>query len=297
MVLSTTPTSSMDMLLIRRGWENCAPQPADVEQDFSIDAVPNELILHCFSFLHPKELDNTRRVCRKWNDLSNVELEKTDLKGLEKLFPKLTILDLRVWEKYIDLAKHGLEVCDTLPPRRDEVIEVMTELFATAKIENDAGITLLAVPRGYSLESANKSAKTPLKGNPTCIRYVSEGVRNQLGNQKVKKTYYVAITNSVLTGSRNKSVEYQKALLHEIGCAMPPYLSMLVLNLLTRIISSATPSTCLYDEDTYSRGEETVEMYGRDFHTVVGGFVLDGLFADSLNYDNSTIGVAALRKF
>ena len=296
-------TSSTTNALPREQSVPCLLQTEHEQLDCPKFFLPNELIAHCLSFLHHRDLVKTRLVCWDWRDLSDEEIEKRDPK---ELFPKLTILDGNVWKMHINMENYGLEVDDTKPPSKRQIIVVMKELFAKLKIERNAGITLLAVPKGYSLAIAEESARAPLEGNSTGIRFITDEIKAQLGEEKVKKTYYVAITNSVLENSRNISIEQQEALVKEYMCEIPPYLSLVALNLLTCITSSAASPIYLYDNSTYSRGKEAVRFIDTTvkfkydyFNTIVGDFTTAGLyvFDKFQSYELNKIGVAALRKF
>ena len=204
------------------------------------------------------------------------------------------------------MPRFGLEVRDTLPPRNRDVIPVLVDLFKRLEIENGAGITLLTVPKGLSLESVDESARDPLKGNSTNIRYCLDDVREQLGCEKVGNTYYVLITEGLINGSREKSVEEQKALVEEKGCVVPTCLSLVTLNLLTYITTFEPDPPRLYtslDNDRYytiSRSVETIKNYdGLDCTVSVGNYDPEGLLVTHVHhcFDCNAVGVAAMWKF
>ncbi len=261
----------------------------------SIHWLSQELVLHIFGFLSPKDLGQTACVYREWEMLSsdNSLWKAFDLK---ELFPSLKVIDETVWETHVDLTALGLSVEDAPPVDKRTEIQILKKLFASLKIENNAGITVLTMPKGLTLNKLVTLAGSPKQGNSTSFRYILPHVLEKLGNNPVEKTYRVAITNSVLQGSRNL-VSAQQELVNKLGCEMPGVLPATTLAILTYISSQAADPTRLYGDNpwTYTRCCEQVGGY----NLVVGCFASAGLLVNYIGsafvYDPS--GVGSLWKF
>ncbi len=191
---------------------------------------------------------------------------------LKKQFPKLEIFDGSVWETHANLTTLGLHISDE-PPLNVSLIPFLKTLFASWKIEDDAGITILTLPAGLTLRKLAKVAVSPKCGNPTKLEDIWENALKALGDVPVERTYRVAITNNVLKGSRKLSVNNQSSL-QESGGTLPGVLPVAALSILTFIsskISFFKGPTRLYGNKplTYTYTNEKVD--GQTL--VVGGFL------------------------
>ncbi len=256
----------------------------------SIHWLSRELILHIFSFLSPKDLGRTACVYREWEILANDK----SLWNLKKLFPSLQVIDETVWETHVDLAALGLSIEDAPPIQKRDISILKTLIFLG--VEDNAGITVLTMPKGLTLNKLVKLARSPKQGNRTNFNYISPRVLEELGDVFVEKTYRVAITNSVLQRSRNLFVRAQEKLVNSLYCElqMPEVLPVATLAILTYVSSQALPPTCLYGAGTYSRCSDQVD----NCNIVVGGFALEGLNVtpSSNSFNFNSYGVGAMRK-
>jgi len=255
--------------------------------------VPKEIVGEIFKFLSPEDLARTARVCRKWNEVgSNESLWRAF--DLKTLFPLLRELDEKTWQKYADLDALGLSVADATPPDNRKIIPELKRLFASLKIEGNKGITLLTMPKGLSLNKLVQFARSPKEGNPTDFKRTWMEISETLGDITVGKTYRIAITNTVLEGSRNLSFAAQQELVNKSRCAVPKVLEVSTLAILTYISSPKSSPVRLYGDNpwTYTRCPEQIIGY----NLVVGGFAPAGLFV-GIGYANRNYGVGALRKF
>ena len=225
----------------------------------------------------------------------NAVLTSADLK---KMFPKLEVIDEAVWETHVDLTALGMSVKDASPIDAN-TISVLKALFASLQVEGDAGITLLTMPRGLTLNKLVKLAAFPKQGNEAKFRYIEEALK-AFGNAPVDKTYRVAITNSVLKGSRRLPVDKQHELVKGMGCEMPGVLPAATLAILTYMSSrGASPIRLFSDKPcTYTWCAEKIG--GRNLS--VGGFNQAGLLVsdgrgDTFLTDQGIYGVGGMRKF
>ena len=162
--------------------------------------LPQEMILHIFSFLSPDDLARASGVCRDWRVLAKDDLlwKRFDLK---KLFPSLPIIDRTVWKRCVDLDAFGLSFEDAEPFDNRELIPALKHHFhhfAEVKIEDNAGWTLFEQPKGLNFNKLVKLAASPKQGNITLFRYIYPAVSDEFGECTVNKTYRFIMTNNVL---------------------------------------------------------------------------------------------------
>lgn len=281
--------------------------------------LPDELILRIFTFLTPEEVASTSRVCRKWNRLGSDESLWTAF--LKKLFPSLKILNEETWKAHADLNALELSVDDVPPFDNRKIIPELKRLFASLKIEGDAGITLLTMPRGLTFNKIVTLARSPIQGDPVKFSYIWPRILEELGNKQIEKTHKIAITNSVLKESRDLSVRDQQELVNKSGCEMPGVLPAVTLAILTYISSQEKPPTSLYNNDRYKDDEprdnnpytmdrfnnnplfKTCMTYTRccesvDHYNLIGCLFPSGLLINHDEcFDSKYIGVGAMRKF
>lgn len=257
----------------------------------SIESLPQELLLNIFGFLSPKELGRISPVCREWKMLASDDLLWN---AFEKKLSSLKVIDAKVWETHVDLAKLGIKTEDDSPVNMRSEIAMLTEL-SSVEIEGDAGFTVLTMPEGLTFNKLMTLARNPKLGNATDFRYIWFRITDELGDTPVQKTYKVAISNSVLKGSRNLSVSEQQKLVNKYGCEMPGVLPAATLSILTYISSKELPPTRLYNHNprTYTRCCEQIDGW----QLVVGGIAPSGLNVGNDDDDCESVGVGGLRMF
>lgn len=211
---------------------------------------------------------------------------------LTALFPKLRIMDESVWEALLKKAGWDLKILKkyrrvelkAIDPR--SAIKTVHEMFRTLTLERDAGITLLAMPAQLTWNMLHAITLYPFAGAVGCL--ADPGIENVYGEASIRKAYTIAITNSMLDGSRNLSIQAQHELLREKGCEMPLFLELSTLHLLTRIF---------FREDKlryeYSRVAEKIDL----LPLVIGNFGRSPIVnIDSMRGDQCVdTGVAAVR--
>ena len=264
---------------------NNAVQPAN---QVTINALPLEVLGVIFGYLSPEQLAKACRVSKLWNAVASQE-HLWNVFDLKTLFPKLSILDSQVWNDHIDLNAFGLSFADAEPLNKRKVILELKRLFAVLKVEGDAGITLLTIPKGLSFNKLVKLAGCPIKGNKAAFKYIWDRITAELGDVVVQKTYRVAITNNILVGSRDKSSYVQQLLVKKFGCDKPKMIDAVALAILSFISStaqlplrllSANPLTCT----------RCLEMIG-NFPLAVGSFAPGGLHVYDSYFDHEYFGV------
>lgn len=261
----------------------------------NINTIPWELISMAFSFLSPENLGRACCVCRKWNELGSSK-NLWDAFDLKKIFPMLKILDEAEWRTYVDLSSLEIQMEDNLPVNKRIVISKLRKILSSKAIDVKSGLTLLTMPNGLTFNKLRKIACSPKQGNPTCFKEVWNLYANQLGNEPIKKTYRVIITNSIFKESDKMSYQRHQELIEKNGCKIPEAMPMASLTVLTYISSEEKPPTCLYKEAVLTRSSNDISQYpfvvGSYFSTETSP--APGLFVVDNYADHFGAGVSGL---
>ena len=253
--------------------------------------LPEEIILRVFGHLTETELAKSGEVCRRWRRIAS-DVTLWNALDLRKFSPLLQVFDESDWLTHVNLPSFGLDVADAPPLDKRTTIPVLKRCLSSLPIEGNAGVTLLTIPKGLTFNKLVRLAGLPEVGNITQFRFIWNRILAKLGDIPVDKTYRIVITNNVFTGSRNRSITDQKALVSRIGCEMPKVLEATVLLVVTLMSSGKR----LYNDNprTYTRCLEQVSGY----KTVVGDFSPDGVHVYISNCDIGSDGASGvLRKF
>jgi hypothetical protein len=274
--------------------------------------LPEEIIQHIFGYLNRRELGLNSLVSRRWHRLSS---DPNLLNAAFTItFPSLSILDASRWAKcFGELSRHGLSVADEPPINPRTSIPILEQFSSLPikklteeneegeRIEKDAGITLLTIPKGLTF---NKLVKMAQENDKVKFNPLRKSVRKfDIGDVEVDKTSRLLITNNVLEGSRDLSFEEQGKLEESFKCERPDALAALALVVTTFINSGKR----LYIDDVVFT-QTDVNFVDTDgtvlpwvqpgpYMAVVGNFGSDGLNVDSkyVGYSDRH-GVVALRK-
>ena len=229
-----------------------------------------------------------------YNDVGVTALRKFE-------FP--AVIDATLWERYFgDIG--------ATPPLPIDIMETLNSPcpFWEGKQVKDTHLLVL-IPshvrgRALTLDYLGELIQSPKGGgHGTKYEYYWGGVREAIGNQSPGKSYWVLMTRDVLSGSRDKSYQYQCALVADhanrtgLGYKVPGALEAAVVALLHHVRSGER----LYSDNpfTYTRCQEKVQSQEKvqNFQLVVGGFSSGGLSVKFDFYDVRSNGVAGLRKF
>ncbi|NGX42003.1 MAG: hypothetical protein K940chlam7_00277 [Chlamydiae bacterium] len=272
--------------------------------------VPNEIVKNIFEKLvleNPRALVQSSRVCWRFH---KVAIEVATQLDLRKFSPFLRIIDEAVWEEYADLPALGLSFEDAEPYDQLTTIQVLAKLFTSKKIDEKSGVTILTIPKGLNFRKLELFTDSPKKGNAIPF-YTDSSVLPV--DTPVEKTYRIAITNSVLTGSQDLSIEDQITLVKTIGWKIPGILPVATLAYMTYICSQGEIPTLLFSQDPLSVGiipkqpsyappqtrclEKSIEDDGEvvvtEFYWVCFGF--SGLLAMPHQVEHDS-GVAVMQK-
>ncbi|MCH9625498.1 MAG: hypothetical protein S4CHLAM123_06740 [Chlamydiales bacterium] len=201
--------------------------PFDENQGMSI-----HIILHILSFLGVDDLGNCCLLSHSWKQLASDDVLWKDL---QSFFPSLRVITPSDWTKYVDLNQWDLSFEDLVPLENKMMIPELKK-FASLHIEEDAGFTLLTLPKNLSFNKLVEIATSQQHGNTTPFEnYLDERARLQL-NLITDTSYTILISNKPLKGSRGKTIQEQQQIVRECKCAIPGVLDVAALLALTHII-------------------------------------------------------------
>ncbi len=256
-----------------------------------IQCLPVEIFLHVFGFLSIKDLCQASGVCQDCKMLAtddslwkaiNQRLPK--LSDLQQQYPSLKIMNKEFWEEYADCAGLGLQFeaaplraidqCKILARDAFKVIPKIIRLIESLEIEGDAGITVLTIPQGLTINKVVQIAHSPKKGNAVKIAYIWERLIVQLGDAPVWQTNRVLITNSILKNSVGLYTADLKKSFQKMGCTLPSVLNFMALAVLMHMSSEENPPTRLFSDNppTFTSCSEEIDGY----ELFGGGFGTDG---------------------
>lgn len=180
--------------------------------DTPVDLLPDEVLLQILGLLPLKSLGQASLVCKRWASLCEDDTFKTfwsDIQRLKEIYPTLAIYDRIDWKKNFGLRRCKITCDDAKPLNKERMVRIITELkplFALS-IEGDAGISLIKLPNNtnFAMLLTLIAEKNP-EGKPTTFNGLGESFKNAV-EKVVKKTHFVAVTNSVVKGTPALSAE------------------------------------------------------------------------------------------
>ncbi len=269
---------------------------------------------HLLPWLSPKDL------C-KATELMNSASRDHVSKGLAKrsysleAIPGVTVIDSTVWKRCFDptvLAdKEGICFEEDSSEPTLEMIEEL-ERLQTVPVEGNKGWTVLTIPKGLTLNKLIKLVAAPQPEIPPLVVGVTPRFSKEVNrNLPIARTYRVAISNSILEGSRNESYEVQKNVVREASCEMPVVLEVValcVLKYLNSVVSRSAPVEIYRkgDQPTYTRCQDRLSSVDTGLFPVVrrgisGGRVFFVLLqvgeCETASLPERASGVGGVRKF
>jgi len=268
-----------------------------------------------FSYLSAHDLARSCRISKQWHTLASQPI-LWDKLNLKKISPLLQVFDEADWAKHVDLSSLGLSVADAPKLDKYQQIPAIMRLLSSLSIEKNSGVTLLTMPKGFTLRKLVELTGPPNSSSeprmpPNVIVFIplrdgtifGGGIWRYLAKENrdipVDKTYRIVITNNILSGSRNLSFLNHEKMVHNLGCEIPKALEVVTLIALTYIRSqqslyASIPSTYTYCSEKF-RGQ-----YGESQVKVAGG----GVYNKNIDIDLSTanltgcsqIGISAILK-
>ena len=256
--------------------------------------MPSDLTLQAFGFLSPEDLARASLVCKDWRAFASTN-RLWQVFDLSKVCPSLKIIDEAVWERHVDLAALGLDASGAPAIDKRALLPFIKKL--SSQVESDAGVTLLTMPKGLTLNKLIRLVAAPKLGPATQFQWIWPRIVEVLGNVAVDKTYTLAMTNSVLKDRSNKTIDAQRVLVQKNGGELPGFLPAATLAFLTYVSSpEEQPPTRLYGDEPWTSTPCSEQING--FNVAVGGFNLAGLLGyNPTNSVTGCFGAAVARKF
>lgn len=266
---------------------------AKIEETFPLEELPNELLDAVLSRLPALDLLRSCWVNKRFFQLgSSRSLWKTfDLHHAFSDF-KVSVFDKKDWEVHADFQKLKLADEDISPIDTARAVREMAQLILRLKenevsIEQDAGFTVMTLPKKLSRSFLTSFARDPKQGNKAGgFGWIDPKIEQVLQSMTVSKSYQLIITNSILNNSRDKTAEDQDKLLKKIGCTRPGVLEVASLVFFAYISSPSTDRVRLYasfkNEHTYTRArtEDDVRMLIGNFSRIPSDSPILGLYED-----------------
>lgn len=266
----------------------------DNQKKFPINDLPDSLLLNIFSYAFPAELCRMERVSTRFKRLTSNDALWNRF-TVKTLYPWSYVIDATVWAhpdlqtNDIDTKGGNVQPIGNKALVRKHVQDLTREVAKTGNGE----FVYMLIPKGISLNKMRAiaaAASTSEGGDGALVKEVWGRIITRLGDIEVEETRIVALSTSVLRGSRGKSFVDQQALLGE-GFEVAQVLEATMLHIIMKIIFSK----CLYkDRPTYMRSDQRIG--GR--RLTVGGDPFRGLDVHHGYYsEDRYVGIASLRKF
>ena len=254
--------------------EKALERTSDVLKSSMFQSLPPEILLHILSYLGMIDLIKTAKVCKNLRvlsyDNSLWKRELSCLPGNSQIYK----IGKDVWEKHVDLKKHGLVIEDLPEPSSRLLVK---SIKMASQVENTAGFTQLIIPKGLTFDKLTAIALEPKIGNPTGYVKECKSIPEQL---PVEQTYEIMISRSVIKETRNKTYDRQEEVINRIGFDVPRLIEVTSLIFLTYISSDKEPPTTLFP----SYPQWIVTRCSDELGYVDGHFCKVGGFATNFNY-------------
>lgn len=205
--------------------------------------IPTDLAVAVLKKLPPEDVCRSSRVCRVWRLLAS-DSSLWNAAALKRQFPKLEVLDKELWQSVAFLRGLGLSLEDA-SPFDVETYKVLKSLFAQLQVEGDAGIALLTIPKGLTLNKLVSLAQLSKRPDRP-IKFDISKVPQILRDLPTSKTCHVILTRASLQGMRGVTIESHNEILDLNGFKMIGALPGSALVILTCLSARDEPPACLF---------------------------------------------------
>ncbi len=172
----------------------------------------------------------------------------------------LKIIGPAEWIRCFDLEALdlNLEASPILDKRR--LIEKVSHLASSTKVEDERGFTALLIPNRLTL------SKLAIIAAPLIID-IDEKIKSEIEGRTVTESHWVLLSNSILEGSRWNDVKGQKELVASKGAKVPSILSIATLIIMSSKLFtndlpfSPRPRKDGVMENTFTRSFEMIFPY------------------------------------
>ena len=181
--------------------------------DFIKD-LPEDMVLAVSEFLAPEDLARVSCVNKECRALVSAK-RLWDAFDLPKLYPGFSVIDEKVWREHVDVEALKINPAGARPLSNRELIPVVAHV--SNKVEGKKGVTLFTIPKDFTINKALELARD----YEMPIDWIWGDILTKIGDIPVDDTYQIAITNSVLEGSRDISFTEQEDLVKKLRGTVP----------------------------------------------------------------------------
>jgi hypothetical protein len=198
--------------------------------------------------------------CLSKDDLTGIAAlactNKTISENIESLASRINLIQLCPGLTILDAEIQGFEVDDE--PSLNNLAALICYRKFASHVENNAGLTILTVPKGLTPNWLIADAKKA--GIEVDILWRNK-ILMRLGEAAVKDTYRIMITNAPVTETRDKNYGAQEKRVCEAGFdEMPKFEEYLLLLISTQKITNF--ANCLYGRDPWTYGRSPTKIDG-----------------------------------
>ncbi|MBS0621321.1 MAG: hypothetical protein JSS61_07710 [Verrucomicrobia bacterium] len=194
------------------------------------------------------------------------------------------------WKKFVDLEKQGLRFEGLEFPNLKDLEAAAIDL--ARNVEGDRGVSIVVIPGGLSFAKLLTIAK---KMSVRAL-FINDTVKPAISEIETERPYIALISNSVLNGSRRKTILELKALVQEKGYEVPLSIELLTLMVFhykihSKRLFSDAPWTCSLTSDRVGKRVVTVGGFSGPVDGSCHGFHINHYFGFGLE------GIAPVRRF
>ena len=268
----------------------------------------SDLIQKIATYFRPQDWGRFSRLTKEIHTLLNSKESTREIcpilyRGFEKLYANPNVIRL---DKDPE-ARRLLTLPEYKEPNPESIqslkahVDFLREAGLLAECSEDGKAVIVTIPKDWSIEKLETMSQAAVAAGIASARieYWDPSYRPVLQSSPInKEEQRVAISNTVITGSRSKSIANQKALLKAKGLEeeFPDALMVLTIVVLSRILTNGA-------ESSYARVSQDIGTYTRTNKKTPAGWTLCVgsapscvlVFSDIFGGDS--IGAGGLREF
>ena len=217
---------------------------------------------------------------------------------LEKLYPNVINLDKLGAGPKLGLPEY--KEPESIRSLKDHV-GFLCKAGPLAELSEDGKAVIVTIPKDWSIEKLETMSQAAVAAGIASARieYWDPSYRPVLQSSPInKEEQRVAISNTVITGSRSKSIANQKALLKAKGLEeeFPDALMVLTIVVLSRILTNGA-------ESSYARVSQDIGTYTRTNKKTPAGWTLcvgsapSCVVVRNCRFEGDCLGAGGLREF
>ncbi|MBJ7449631.1 MAG: F-box protein [Parachlamydiales bacterium] len=186
-----------------------------------INDLPDPILENILKYLALTDTIKAMLTCKRFKRISSHK-SFWDNFDLKSLFPKLKIIDKLFYEKYVNLNALGFNKDQFHTIDKLKAMPILHKMFSSIPIVNDTGITLLTLPPKFCNSQFKDLLKADKINNYFIIKEIPEFNLEIHGNTLID-SYTVAITNSIVDHTAEKTIAEQLQILSQFSCRPPNF--------------------------------------------------------------------------